>query len=149
MTRFSMRLTMKWLAVAAIALLCAQARADFYLIVNADNSQRTLTQKQAIDIYMGRNRSFSNGELAQVFDLSRDAPERETFYQALTGLSQAQINSFWARLQFSGRTLPPEQLADETAMLNAIRANPNAIGWLPREPADRRLRTMLVLKETR
>lgn len=143
-----MRIFHQLIAAALIACGPAAAHADFYLVVSADSTQRGLTQKQAVDLYMGRNRAYPDGETARVYDLQRSQADREAFYLALTGLSQAQVNSYWSRLQFSGRNLPPEQLADEAAMVAAVRASPNAIGWLPREPSDRRLRTLLVLKES-
>ncbi|MDE2370863.1 MAG: hypothetical protein KGN16_17985 [Burkholderiales bacterium] len=143
-----MRIFNQLIAAVLMASGPQAAHADFYLVVSAESTQRTLTQKQAVDLYMGRNRVYPDGETARVFDLQRSQADREAFYYALTGLSQAQVNSYWSRLQFSGRNLPPEQLADEAAMVAAVRGNPNAIGWLPHEPTDRRLRTLLVLKES-
>ena len=133
----------------AMALAAAPlAHADFYVIVQAANPQRALTQKETVDLFMGRSRAFANGDFAQVFDLPRDNPQRAAFYLALTGMSPAQVNSFWSRLMFSGQNMPPQALADEAAMADFVKRNPGAIGWLGKEPADKLLRTLLVLKET-
>ncbi|MEO8525795.1 MAG: hypothetical protein ABI460_13815 [Caldimonas sp.] len=133
--------------IAAAAACSGHARADFYLVVQAANPQLALTQKEAVDLFMGRNRAFANGDFAIVFDLPRDSPQRAEFYLALTGMSPAQVNSYWARLMFSGQSMPPQALPDETAMAAIIRRNPSALGWLSREPADKQLRTILVLKD--
>ena len=61
-------------------------------------------------------------------------------------MSPAQVNSYWSRLMFSGQNLPPRSLPDEATMVEVIKRSPNAIGWLSKEPADRQLRTVLVLK---
>ncbi|MDE2457289.1 MAG: hypothetical protein KGL43_27165 [Burkholderiales bacterium] len=136
------------LAVLCVATaLPALARADFYVVVQAANPQHSMTQKEVVGLFMGRDRAFTDGEFAEVFDLDRSDPVRASFYRALTGLSQAQVNSYWARLLFSGRNSPPQPVADEAAMAAAIKRNPNAIGWLSHEPTDRSLRTVLVLKE--
>lgn len=124
------------------------ARADFYVVVQATHAQRSLTQKEAVELFMGRNRSFPNGEFALLFDLPRDSPQRAAFYEALTGLKLAQVNSYWARLMFSGQTVPPQPLPDEQAMADLVKRNPSAMGYLSKEPTDRALRTVLVLKET-
>ena len=138
----------KFLLLALLA--CAlPARADFYVVVHASNPQRALTQKEAVDLFMGRTRAFANGEFALIFDLPRDNPRRAAFYQALTGMSVAQVNSYWSRLMFSGQSMPPQALPDEAAMIDIVRRNPSAIGWLGTEPADKSLRTLLVLKEQR
>jgi len=117
--------------------------------VQSANPQRSLTQKEAVDLFMGRNRAFGNGDFAQVYDLPRDSPQRAEFYQHLTGMGPAQVNSYWARLMFSGQTMPPQPVADEAAMIDTVKRNPNAIGWLSKEPVDKQLRTLLVIKESK
>jgi hypothetical protein len=136
--------------LAALALFAAAqpARADFYIVVHASNPQRALTQKEAVDLFMGRSRAFANGDFALIFDLPRDHPRRAAFYQALTGMSVAQVNSYWSRLMFSGQSVPPQALPDETAVAGILRRNPSALGWLSKEPTDGGLRTVLVIKET-
>lgn len=143
-----MRTYFQCLAVALAALLTPQANAHFYLIVPASNPQHAMTQKEAVDLFMGRTRAFANGDFALVFDLPRDSPPRAAFYQLLTGMSPAQVNSYWARLMFSGQSMPPQSLPDEAAMINIVKRNPSAIGWVTREPTDKQLRTVLILKET-
>jgi len=133
-----------WLALLMLAL---PARADFYIVVHASNPQKALTQKEAVDLFMGRSRAFANGDFALIFDLPRDHPRRAAFYQALTGMSVAQVNSYWSRLMFSGQSVPPQALPDETAMAGILRRNPSALGWLSKEPTEAGLRTVLVIKE--
>jgi hypothetical protein len=142
-----MRTFLKSLVIAVAGLLTTHANADFYLVVPASNPQRSMTQKEAIDLFMGRTRAFANGDFALVFDLPRDSQTRAAFYQLLTGMNQAQVNSYWARLMFSGQSMPPQPLPDEAAMVNIVKRNPSAIGWLSKEPADKQLRTLLILKD--
>jgi hypothetical protein len=134
-------------ALLLMPLLALPARADFYIVVNAANPQRALTQKEAVDLFMGRSRAFANGEFAVIFDLPRDNARRAAFYQALTGMGVAQVNSYWSRLMFSGQSAPPQALADEAAMVGMLRRNPAALGWLSREPTEPGLRSVLVIKE--
>lgn len=135
------------LLAAAVATSAPPALADFYIVVQAGNPQPALTQKEVVDLFMGRNRAFASGEFAKMLDLPREHPRRAAFYQALTGLNAAQLNSYWARLMFSGQNMPPQPLPDEAAVIDALKRNPNALGWLTKEPVDKQLRTLLVLKE--
>lgn len=142
-----MKTYLQHLLVLAAAAFAPTVHADFYLVVQAGNAQQSLTQKEAVDLFMGRNRAFRNGELAQVFDLPRDSIQRADFYQRLTGMGPAQVNSYWARLMFSGQTMPPQPVADEAAMIETLKRNTHAVGWLLKEPADKQLRVLLVIKE--
>ena len=135
------------LLAATAAVVAPPAVADFYIITQAGNAQPALTQKQAVDLFMGRDRAFANGDFARTLDLPRDHPRRAAFYQALTGLNAAQVNSYWSRLMFSGQNMPPQELPEEAAVIDAVKRNPNALGWLSKEPADKQLRTLLVIKE--
>ncbi len=123
------------------------ARADIYIVVHAANPTRTLTQKEATDLFMGRTRAFANNDYALPFDLPRDNATRAAFYLALTGMSPAQVNSYWSRLMFTGQTMPPQALPTESAVVDLVKRNPSAIGYLSTEPTDKGLRTVLVLKE--
>ena len=135
------------LMAAAAAVAAPSAVADFYIVTQAGSAQPALTQKQAVDLFMGRNRAFPNGDFARTLDLPRDHPQRAAFYQALTGLNAAQVNSYWSRLMFSGQNMPPQEMPDEAAVIDAVKRNLNALGWLSKEPADKQLRTLLVIKE--
>ena len=112
-----MKAPVRHLLALAVAALAPLAHADFYLIVQAANPQPALTQREAVGMFMGRNRAFHSGEVAQVYDLPRDSTQRAEFYQRLTGMGPAQINSYWARLMFSGQTMPPYAVQDEAAMV--------------------------------
>ena len=132
---------------AAAAAATPPAAAEFFIVTHVGNAQPALTQKEAVDLFMGRNRAFANGDFARTLDLPRDHPRRAAFYQALTGMNAVQVNSYWSRLMFSGQNMPPQALPDEAAVIDAVKRNPSALGWLSKEPTDKQLRTLLVLRE--
>ena len=125
----------------------AAAHADFYVVVHTSQPVRDLSQRDAVDLFMGRHRSLGNTASAQPLDLPKDSPARAAFYRALTGMSLAQINSYWARLTFTGRTTPPLTVTSEAAVSEAIKRNAAAIGYLSTEPADPHMRVVLVVKD--
>jgi hypothetical protein len=137
------------LAFCAALAACFPARADIFVIVPAASAVKAMTQKEVVDIYMGRSRAFPGGEFALPFDLPREHPGRAAFYRALTGMDAAQINSYWSRLMFSGQVMPPQPLPTEAAMADVVKRNPSAIGYLLQEPADKGLHVVLVLKDAR
>jgi hypothetical protein len=137
-------LTFILVALSALAFAPA-ARADYYVVVGEASPAMQLSQKDVLHLFMGRSRAFPNGNPASAHDLASSA-QREGFYRALSGMSLAQVTSYWARLTFSGRSLPPVQLEDEAAMVAKLRTDPAAIGWLPTPPVAKGLRTVLVLK---
>jgi hypothetical protein len=96
-------------------------------------------------LYTGRTRSLPNGEAARPLDQARDSAARAMFYQALTGMDLARINSYWARLHFTGQVQPPQAVADDAAVIARLRQDPSSIGYLTQEPSDPALRVVLRL----
>lgn len=138
---------MKILNFIRLALCIAlPAHADIYVVVATNNPLQALTAKELQAFYMGRNRALTSGEPALVYDLPRDDVLRDAFYFNLTGMSPAQVNSYWSRLIFTGQVLPPAALPSERTMAEMVRRNPNAIGYLGKMPTDSNLRTVLVLR---
>ena len=144
----TLRRCVRTLLAAALAT-ALPTFADIYVVVPGASSVKAMSQKEVQALYMGRTRAFPDGGFALPFDLPRDDPARAAFYRALTGMSVAEVNSYWARLMFSGQTMPPQPLPSEAAMLDVVRRNQSAIGYLPQAPADASLRVVLVLKESR
>ena len=135
------------LAFCAVLAAWLPAHADIFVVVPAASAVKSMTQKEVVDLYMGRSRAFAGGDFALPFDLPREHAGRAAFYRALTGMDPAQINSYWSRLMFSGQVMPPQPLPGEAQMADVVKRNPSAIGYLLQEPADKGLRVVLVLKE--
>lgn len=133
--------------ILTLALAWVSARADVYVIVNANNALHALTNKETVDLFMGRTRTYPNGDYVLAFDLPRDHAARIAFYQTLTGMSQAQLNSYWSRLMFTGRVMPPQMLQSEQGVLEMVKRNPGAVAYLSQEPQDKGVRVVLTLKE--
>ena len=60
------------------------------------------------------------------------SPVRAQFYRALVNKEPAEINAYWARLVFAGRTSPPIQAETAEDILKVLRANPGGIAYLER-----------------
>jgi hypothetical protein len=142
-----MRNQLKIVLISAALAYSSGACADYFIVVNDTNPQVSLTRKEVLHLFMGRTRAFPNGNSAQTLDMQGDNRKRAGFYLALSGMSLGQVNSYWARLMFSGQNLPPRPTPDDASMIDSIKRNPQAIGWLSSLPTDKGLRTVLVLKE--
>jgi len=93
---------------------------------------------------MGRVHVFPNGKFALSIDQS--SPLRAEFYEKLTGRPVEQINAYWARIMFTGQASPPQQLPDDKAVLQTVRENEGAIGYIDKTRVDKTVRVLLLLK---
>ena len=121
-------------------LMVGPARADPVLIVHPASGVDRLEVEQIINIYMGRLRQFPQGGAAIPLDLPGDHPGKARFYELLLGKNLAEVNAYWARLVFSGRTQPPRELLSEEEVLEQVARNRRAIGYVDRSKVDKRVR---------
>ncbi len=135
------------LAVLLLALVGSlPAQADIAVVLHQAQGVESLSRVEVINIFMGRYRRLPAGESAAPADLE---PLKARFYRALLGKDLAEINSYWARLVFSGQASPPVQLRDSTEMLAYLRRNPGAIGFIEAGDVPTDLWVVLMLTEVK
>ena len=129
-----------------LALLPMMASAaEMVVIVNPRSGIDRLSRDEVINIFLGRSRQLPSGLSAQPVDLPATHPDKASFYRQLVNKELAEINSYWARLVFSGRTTPPMQAASTEALLEIVGKTPGAIGYLERSQIDARVKVVLEL----
>lgn len=129
-------------------LACApQAYADLVVVANPKSGIERLTQDEVINIYLGRYRRLASGITAEPVDLPADSEQKARFYRRLVGKTLPEINAYWARLVFSGRTRPPQLAEDVEAALDYVVARPGALAYIERNQADKRVRIVFELGE--
>lgn len=133
------------LLYSCLASLISSAHADLVLVANPQSGIERLTQDEAINIYLGRYRRLSSGVVAEPLDHSIDAEVRARFYRRLVNKSLAEINAYWARLVFSGKTRPPQTVDSVDGMLRLVATQPGAMAYVERAQADSRVKIVFEL----
>lgn len=126
-----------------LVLFMLPAQAELVVIVHIKNNIDSLTAKQVQEIFLGHTRIFPNGKFALPIDQSSRV--RTEFYEKLTARPIEQINAYWARIMFTGQASPPQQLPDDAAVLQTVRENEGAIGYIDKTRMDRTVRALLLL----
>lgn len=144
-----MKPRLRLLSLLASLLLAVPARADLVVIAHPRAGVDPLTREQVINIFLGRFRQFPSGIAAEPIDLPPETAEKAAFYQRLVGKDLAEINAYWARLVFSGRTLPPRQAIGVAQMIDLVAGTPGAIGYVDRARADTRVKIVFELETAR
>lgn len=129
---------------ALLALLLASpAAADLVVVVNAGSGVERLSHNEVINIFLGRYRQFPSGLAARPIDQPVDHPLKAQFYRKLVNKDLAEINAYWARLIFSGKTSPPRQAASPGEVVALLTHSRGAIGYLDRDMVDERFNIVL------
>lgn len=134
------------LAIVFLALPSLPAWAELVVVVNTRCGVAAMSRNEVINIFFGRNRQFFNGVEAQPVDMLDTHPDRARFYQALVGKDLADINAYWSRQVFSGRTQQPAKTATAEEVIKWVTSHPGGIGFIDLAKADARVRIVYEFK---
>lgn len=135
-----------FLVCAATAGATAKAE-PLVVIVNPASGVDAMTRSEVASVFMARDRKLAPGVTALPLDVAGEAQERRQFYGSLVGKTVSEINAYWARLLFTGRATPPQQVDKAADVLATVAANKSAIGYVPKSKVDSRVRIVLELAE--
>jgi len=126
-----------------LLLLGQGACAEPVVVVNAASAVKQLSHEEVINIFLGRYRRLPNGETAIPVDQPESSALRADFYRKLVNKDLNEINAYWARLIFSGRTSPPVQAASTAEVITLLTASGSSIAYLEHSQVDKRFRIVL------
>jgi ABC-type phosphate transport system substrate-binding protein len=132
--------------ICLVVSLSYQAHA-LVVVVGKSNPVKSLSKTQVIDIYMGRYNTFPGGVVARPLDRVAGSDEKQRFYRLLVSKSEEKINSYWARLLFSGRASPPSSFATNEEMLDELRNSEQTIGYVLESEVDDSLKVVYRFKK--
>lgn len=140
----------RFLCCLATLCLCAgarHARADLVVVTSEKTGIGTLRKEDVINIYLGRYRRLANGMVALPVDMDESSVIRQDFYWLLVRKTPAEINAYWARLVFSGQTMPPAVFRTRAAVVAQVLKTPGTIGYLHQDSADKLDNRLVVVFE--
>lgn len=136
-------------AVSALTLTIlsspAMAAGELVVVVNPESGVTKMSRDEVISIFMGRARKLSTGVTALPIDQMATTSYKASFYRELVNKELAEINSYWARLVFSGQGTPPRQAENIAEVIEIVATNKGAVGYIPREAVTRNLRVVAEL----
>ncbi len=119
----------KLIVLLATSLLSFSALASIVVIGNPSGVDN-LSSSDVKKLFLGKSTKLSNGTTARIVELADGSEGRIAFHEVATGRSEAQIQSAWSRLVFTGKAEAPIQVADYKAVVAEVAANSNAVGYV-------------------
>lgn len=139
-----MKLTLSALFLIAGVLIATPflafgQNAGFVIIVHPDNPTESLSRSEASDLFLKKVARWDSFPIpgrpdrkmpVEAVDLESTSAVRSAFSLEVHGRSVDHIKAYWQRKIFSGRDIPPPELASEAEVLAWVRANPGAVGYV-------------------
>lgn len=122
-----------FVALLGLFLLLSVQRAQaagVKVVVHATNGVDSLTKAKVADLFLKRVTRWENGRAVTPVDQSEKNEARATFTKELLGKEVLWVKSYWQKMIFSGRATPPAELSSDNQVLELIKTNPDAIGYV-------------------
>lgn len=119
--------------------------ADVAVIVNPKNNA-VVSEVQLRSIYLGKVKTFDNGISVKPLDLALGNDARKVFFANFLHKSEANMNSYWARMLFSSKGRPPEEVANSATAVKLVASSVEAIAYVDSADVTSAVRVLFTLK---
>jgi len=122
----------KYVFVICLLLLVGSGYAQngVKVIVNDNNDISTISSEQLSRLFLKKTTKWDNGTKVSPVDLAANSDVRETFTNSIHGKSISAINAYWQKKIFTGKGVPPVELQSEKEIIDFVRSNPGAVGYV-------------------
>jgi ABC-type phosphate transport system substrate-binding protein len=119
------------LVTALLLALAGRAAAEeaFKVVVHRQNPATSLTRSQVSQLFLKKVTRWPNGAFVTPVEPADEALKAR-FYERVTGKSTGALRAYWNQLIFSGRDVPPLERRDDEAVIDFVRGNAGAIGFV-------------------
>ncbi len=125
------RVLVVWLVLYVLGGAANVAHAsDFVLIVNESNRVSDLRTEDVSRIFLKKTRHWGNGVEIRPADRTEKSAVRRSFTKRVHGRSVSAIKMHWNKKIFTGRGVPPRELRSDAAVVEFVRKNPGAVGYV-------------------
>lgn len=129
--------------ILCMLCICTDVQAEIYAVVVGANNNTDLSTSSVRHIYLGRPILNSNGKRFSALISSQSSKAHQEFASSVLNRSASQLNSFWAKLLFTGKGEIPKRVKAVEELKRLIAENTNYIGYIPVSDVDSSLRIVL------
>jgi ABC-type phosphate transport system substrate-binding protein len=109
--------------------------AEVKVVVHGTNALDTITKAKVADLFLKRVTRWEDGRAVTPVDQSEKSAVRAAFTKDLLGKEVVWVKSYWQKMIFSGRATPPAELSTDTQVIDFVRTNAGAIGYVSESTA--------------
>ncbi|MDB4962981.1 MAG: hypothetical protein JWP01_2980 [Myxococcales bacterium] len=102
----------------------------FRVIVHPKNPRTKLDRRFISDVFLKKRTRWGDDSLVTPVDLGPKSSVRAAFSSDVLDRSVAAVRRYWTQLVFSGRGVPPAELATDADVVKYVSSHVGAIGYV-------------------
>ncbi len=116
--------------VLVLSLAASALAQNFRIVVHESNPTSSLGKAEVSNMFLKKAIKWKNGGDVQPVDQKASSPVRSEFTKTIHGKSMDAVQSYWQQQIFSGRSVPPQEVAGDRAVLEWVQSNAGGIGYV-------------------
>jgi ABC-type phosphate transport system substrate-binding protein len=119
--------------VLAAVLLAPAARAEdpgYQVIVHPSSAVQSLSRRELADLFLKKTTTWPGGGAVHPVEPPEDGEARDRFASHAMGKSPGALKTYWNKLIFAGREVPPVEKRSEEEVVTFVRTTPGAVGYV-------------------
>ena len=121
-----------------------QISMSFKVIVNNSVSQESISKKMLSDIFLKKKIEWNDNTKIKPVDLNVNSGTRAAFSNEVHNKSVNAIKAYWQKQIFSGRNVPPVEKNNDQAVIDYVKSNPGAIGYISAGTSAQGVKTLKI-----
>ena len=103
---------------------------SYKIIVNNANSTTSISKKDASNFFMKKTSKWADGTKLAPVDQKAGSSVRNEFTRSVHAKNVSAVKSYWQQAIFSGKGTPPAELVTDAAVIEFVKGNSGAIGYV-------------------
>ncbi len=108
----------------------AQEQPAFRVIANPDNPVTSVSRTELSKILLKKVTRWDHGQPVEAVDQGGSEEVRKVFTKEIHGRSVTAIKRYWQGKIFSGKGVPPPELASDGEVVQFVKDRPGGIGYV-------------------
>jgi ABC-type phosphate transport system substrate-binding protein len=121
------------LVVAALLLGAPAALAEepgYQVIVHPSSAVQALSRRELADLFLKKTTTWPGGGAVHPVEPPEDGEVRDRFATHALGKSPGALKTYWNKLIFAGREVPPVEKRSDDEVVSYVRTTPGAVGYV-------------------
>ena len=127
--------SIRLIAALTLCTCAAQALAGSVVVVGASSNIGPTPKSDIVKVFLGKKKALPGASVVPI-DQDNGNGARLDFYNNTVNKSQAQLQSYWSRLIFTGKGQAPQVVGNDGDVKSMVATNPNLIGYIDEASVD-------------
>lgn len=127
------------------SIFVSVAYAEIAIIANKASSLTAVQTSDIQRVYLGKTKKINGTEVSPI-NQANNKNLSDTFNKTVLNKTSNQVKAYWSKLIFTGKGTPPKELNNDIEVINAVRNDVNAIGYIDSSLVDDTVNVILTLE---